>query len=173
MIENTTVYTIDNLKLFIKESLKKSRLICYISLAIVVVFGALNIILDPKDWLFSVLMFAIALISTLVVLIVPKLYIKKVKSMPTIKNTYQFYPDKLNITTYSNDVEVSKAEWQYNVIKKVVEKDNLLLLYLNNNQALLVSVPSFKDANDKEIVKKYISMNNVSRETMENKTNNN
>lgn len=166
MIENTTVYTVDNLKTFIKESIKKSRLICFISLAVVIAFGALNIALDPSDWLFSVAMFAIVVISTLVVLLVPMFYIKKAKTMPTIKNTYQFYPDKLCITTYSNDIEVSKAEWQYTVVKKIIEKDKLLLLYLNNSQALLVDTEKFNDVNDKEIVKKYISAHIVSRETI-------
>lgn len=169
MIENTTIYTIDNLKLFINESLKKSRVICYVSLAVVVVFGLLNILLEPSDWLFSVAMFAIAFISTIIILITPLFYIKKMKSMPTIKNIYHFYPDKVCITTYSNDMEVSKGEWQYNIVKKILEKKTLLLLYLNNNQAFLVDISNFANPNDKEIVKKYISMNNVSRETKETK----
>lgn len=169
MIENTTTYTLENLKQFIKESVKKSRIICYVSLAIVIAFGALNVALEPSDWVFSVAMFAIALISTLVVLLVPMIYIKKAKTMPTIKNVYQFYPDKVSITTFSNGNQVSKAEWQYNIIKKVVDLDNLLLLYLSNNQALLVDTKAFADANDKEIVKKYISTNNVPRETINSK----
>lgn len=173
MIENTTEYTSDNLKKFINASLKKSRIICYISLAVVIVFGALNIILDPKDWVFSVAMFAIALVSTLVVLFVPVLYLKKAKTMPLIKNTYQFYPDKVNIITFSNNVEVTKAEWKYNIIKKIKELDNVLLLYLSNNQALIVDISKFADVNDKEILKKYISENTVSRETINTSAKNN
>lgn len=171
MIENTTTYTVDNLKVFIKESLRKSRLICFISLAVVIVFGVLNILLEPSDWLFSVIMFAITLVSTLVVLLVPMLYIKKVKSMPTIKNIYQFYPDKLCITSYSNNIEVNKSDWHYSIIKKVSEKGKLLLLYLNNNQALLVDIEAFSGENDKEIVKKYITTN-VSHETKAQPNNN-
>ena len=97
----------------------------------------------------------------------PNIYVNKATVASKIKNRYQFWPEKLNIITFSNNEEISNVEWDYSIISKLVEHDNLLMLYLSNNQALIININNFKNPNDKEIVKRYIYNNNkiVSRET--------
>ena len=56
MIENITEYEKDNLKTFIYISLKRTRLLSIISSIIVLVFSIVYIILEPKDWIFSLIL---------------------------------------------------------------------------------------------------------------------
>ena len=167
MIENITEYEKDNLKTFIYISLKRTRLLSIISSIIVLVFSIVYIILEPKDWIFSLILCVVAIISLILVLIMPNIYVNRATVAPKIKNVYKFWPEKLNIVTFSNDDEISNVEWGYSLISKIVEYKNLLLLYLNNKQALIININSFKNPNDKEIIKRYIYDNNkiVSRET--------
>jgi len=167
MIENVTEYEKEYLKTFISVSLKRIRMLCIISSIIVLAFSILYLFLEPKEWIFSLVLCTIVVVSLILVLIMPMLYAKKVSIAPRIRNVYQFWPEKLVITTFSNDEQLSMAEWDYSVITKIVEYKNLLLLYKSNNQAFIININNFKNPNDKEIAKRYIYNNNknVSRET--------
>ncbi|MBE5745716.1 MAG: hypothetical protein E7359_00290 [Clostridiales bacterium] len=156
MVENITEYTKEILKDYIVFTTKKTRLITFISVAVILICAVIELLF--KEYIMSGIFLALALFFFISNLNIVKFAVKKSTSMPQIKNIYEFYPDKLNITTYSNNQEISKNTLALTTIFKVEENNNCLYLYLNKSQALIVNVNNFKDVNDKEVVKRYIQI---------------
>lgn len=154
MIENKTEYTNDILKDYILFSTKKTRLITFISVAVIIVCSIIELIFG--EYLMAGIFFAVGLFFFLSNFYIVKFAVKKSVAMPKIKNHYEFLPDKLNIITYSNNEEVSKNTISLKAIFKVIENKDCLYLYLNKSQALIVKISNFNDKNDKELVKRYI-----------------
>ena len=157
MIDNTTEYTNGILKDYILFTTKKTRKITFISVAVIIICSIIELIFG--EYLMAGVFFAVGLFFFISNFYIVKLAVKKSVAMPKIKNVYEFLPDKLNITTFSNNEEVSKNSIALKTIFKVVENKGCLYLYLNKSQALLVEIKNFKDINDKELVKRYIEDN--------------
>lgn len=158
MIENTTKYSLNLLKDYITFTTKRSRIISYISSAIIIACAILELIFG--EYLLFGVFLGIGLFFLLFNLLMVKITLKKMVQMPQITNKYQFYPENLKITTYSNDNELETTTFSYVLISKFVEKQDVIYLYLNKTQALLVDLKQFANDDEKEIIKRYIQQNN-------------
>lgn len=154
MIENITEYNKKILMDYIKYTTKRNRMITFISVAIILICAIIEFIVG--EFLMGGIFAVVGAFFFITNLYIVKLAVKKSTAMPKIKNKYEFLPESVNITTFSNNQEISKSSISLANIIKVIENENCLYLYLNKSQALLVDIASFKEVNDKEIVKKYI-----------------
>lgn len=154
MIENITEYNNELLKEYIKFTTKKSRIVTFVSVAIILTCAIIELIFG--EYLMGGVFAIVGLFFLISNIFIVKVAVKKSTTMPKIKNIYEFLPDTLNIVTFSNGQELGKNSISLKAILKVVENNNCLYLYLNKSQALLVDINNFKDVNDKELVKRYI-----------------
>ncbi len=159
MIENTTEYNIDILKKFTKFATKKAKIITLICSLIILICSVLEFCLGA--YVLGGIFLGLALFFMVANLFTTKFALKKATTMPSIKVEYEFLPDSLNLTTYSNGQQIEKATLAYSTLFKCVECNDLLFLYINKMQALIVDCNKFKESTDKEVVKRYIDSNRV------------
>lgn len=154
MVENITEYKTELMKEYLKYSVKKSRRTTFICSGVIMLCALLEFLF--QEYIMGAIFVLVgAFFITMACLMVP-ISMKKVTAMPKIKNEYQFYPDKMVITTYSKNENLGSSTIPYVAIFKVVENNNALYIYLNKVQALVVDNATFKENSDKEVVKAYI-----------------
>ena len=154
MIENTTEYTLNILKDFIKFSIKRSKTITFVSSIIILLCAIIEFLF--KEFVMAAIFSVIGIFFFIMALCLVPISLKKATTMPNITNSYQFLPERLIVTTYSKKDNLGSSTIHYSRITKVVEKNNCLYLYFNKVQALLVDIKTFKECTDKEVVKAYI-----------------
>lgn len=167
MIENITIYNKDILKDFIKVSIKRNKIVTLVCSIIILVCAIIEVLLG--EYLMGGLFFCLgAFFFTISFCLVP-ISLKRSSKMPSVKNHYQFYPDKLVVSTSSNGNELGSSTINYNAIVKVVDNNQFIYLYINKVQALIVDVAKFNESSDKEVLLAYI--NNCKNEMNKEKQN--
>lgn len=168
MIENITEYKLELMKEYLKYSIKKSRTTTFVCSGIIILCSLLEFLF--KEYIMAGVFLAVGLFFLAIAFIMLPISMKKVTAMPDIKNEYKFFPDKLVVETFSKDKSLGTSTIPYNAIFKVAENNNVLYIYLNKVQALVVNTDNFKESTDKEVVKAYISnfkeiLNNTQNKT--------
>ena len=158
MVENKTKYSLNLLKDYVTFTTKRSRIISYISSAIILACAIIEFIF--KEFIFGGVFLAVGLFFLIFNLMMVKMALKKMVQMPQITNNYQFYPENLKVTTFSNDNELETTAISYSLITKVIEKEDVMYLYLNRTQALICDLKQFANNEDKEIAKRYMKESN-------------
>ena len=158
MVENITVYESKILKDFVTFATKKSRLITYISCLVIVACAILEFVFG--EYILGGIFLGVGIMFFIFNLCLVQIALKRTLKMPKIKNHFKFMPDKLEITSYSNDVEMEASTIPYTAIIKIVENKDVMYMYINKTQALLVDISKFASNEDKEIAKRYIINNN-------------
>jgi len=159
MVENRTEYQLEILKDFIRYSIKRNCLITLISSAVILFCAIIEV--SMEEYLLGCIFATLGVFFLIMAICLVPISIKKATLMPNIVNEYQFLPESLNVTTFSNGENLGNSTIPYSRIIKVVENKNCLYLYLNKVQALIVDTRKFSENLDKEVVITYIKNNQV------------
>jgi len=168
MIENITEYTLELLKQFIKYSIKRNRIVTFISSAVILLCALLMFLMN--DILFGAFFTVLGVIFLILAFFLMPISMRRATKMPNIINAYQFLPDHMIITTFSNGKNLGTSKISYTAITKIVENKNHMYLYLNRLQALVVDANLFKESTDKEVLKAYIKNTQEFAQRYKNKT---
>ncbi|MGN1208401.1 MAG: YcxB family protein [Christensenellales bacterium] len=158
MVENLTEYDKNILKNYVTFTSKKSRIVTYIACVVIIVSAIFEFVF--KEYVYGAIFLSVGVLFFIFNLLLVNIALKRISRMPKIKNKYQFLPENLIITTYTNETELESTTLSYTAIVKFVENQEVFYLYLNKSQALLVDTTKFASNEDKEIAKRYIKNNN-------------
>lgn len=154
MIENLTEYNENLLKQLIEYTTKKSRIITYITCLLLLSFAVLLFVIEM--YVIGIVLLLMSIFFLFANIFVIKKSFKNIKKVPKFKYLYQFYPENLKIKICSMDEELETVILPYDVITKFVEYKDVMYLYINKNQVLLINICNFENLEDKEIMKRYI-----------------
>ena len=158
MIENITDYNYNLLKNFVIFITKRTKITTLIASLVIIICAIIEFIF--AEYVMGTIFISVGIFFLITSLNMSKIAVKKLKQMPKLKNKYEFFPENLRVTTYSSEEQLESATISYNMISKIVERENVCYLYLNKTQALIVDNSKFNNLEEKEIVKRYIQMNN-------------
>lgn len=158
LVKNETEYTYDrylNLNKFNMYSAKKgSFIILIVSICVIFLCGIFMILLGQYSN--AILYLVLSVIFTIFIFTLPKLQTKKIFNSDeilkeNIKNTFEFYNDKIDIKN-----KKSSSTLEYKDLYKAYETKDTFYLYLNRIQVLMVSKDEF-EIGDSEVLRKLLS----------------
>lgn len=158
LVKNETEYTYDrylNLNKFNMYSAKRvSFVVLVVSICVIFLCGIFMILLGQYSN--AILYLVLSVIFTIFIFTLPKLQTKKIFNSDeilkeNIKNTFEFYSDKIKIRN-----KKSSSTLEYKDLYKAYETKDTFYLYLNRIQVLMISKDEF-EIGDSKLLRKILS----------------
>ncbi len=152
----TTVYTKERLLRF-NSFFAMSRRFFWITLLVCVSLVSsvffLSILIEALDKIITIAFIAVwcfALLYFLMTVIVPRLLVKKTPSL-NAEVTYTFDAESFT-TEFKTSLQIGTEQMNYSVIKKIMESDTDIYLFVNNATSFIIDKSGFKSGSAEELI---------------------
>lgn len=127
---------------FIKMNYNKKTIsnLIFLILFLLACFGIMAW-LDEELRKIAIVGIAIILITIPTIIVITKISLKKSKNQKmelNIEKVEHEYEDKITLVAYLKNGSIDKSEHAYSDVKKMVERENFIYLFLANNTAIVV-----------------------------------